>query len=243
MNGGAAEARKLGITEATQDFIAFVDADDLLEAGALEDAYTEIVSSGADICIWELWRFDEQSTWQHDANPKDFPKTGEDAVLLTLGGWRIHPLGVTRKFIYEKAYQGFTETTINADELLTRLVFSHATQVVGCKRKYFYRSHPVSTTRILNARRLSSLRSHLWLLNFAHRFPAAPTGEMARGAIWEAWFYWTQRKQFGVSATLRELRIFLVGLYRFPGLSSLLWRSPKYLAGLLFLSIAVWIPL
>ena len=137
VNGGAAEARKWGVAEATQELIAFVDADDLLEEGALEDAYTEITSSGADICIWELWRFDEQSKWRHDANPKNFPKTGVDAVLLTLGGWHIHPLGVARKFLYKKAYQGFTETTINADELLTRLVFSHAAQVVGCNKKYF----------------------------------------------------------------------------------------------------------
>jgi glycosyltransferase involved in cell wall biosynthesis len=243
VNGGATEARKVGIAEATQDFIACVDADDLLEPNALEEAYATITSSSSDICIWELWIFDEQSMRLHNANAKNFPKTGVEAVLLSLGEWRIHLYGMVRRCVFEKAYKGFSETMFMADELLTRLVFSHATQVVNCKKKYYFRSHPLSSTRILSARRLNSLRRHLWLLKFARRFPAAPMGEIARNAIWEGWYYWTQRKQIGVSVTLRELRVFLVGLYSFPALLPLLWRSPKHLGGLMFLTIAVWIPL
>jgi glycosyltransferase involved in cell wall biosynthesis len=240
-NGGAAEARRLGISEATQHLIAFVDADDLIEIDALKEAYLEIIASDSDICIWELWRFDEDNEWKHDANPRNFPITGAEAVLLTLEGWRIHGLGVSRKHLYERAYQGFSEVGFNADELLTRLVFSNAQQVVSCAKKYFYRSNPSSSTRALNARSVTALRSHLWLLNFALRYPDAPVKKMARGAIGSAWFYWRRRKQIGVPATLRELRIFLAGLYRFPNLLSLLWQSPKHLGGLLFLSIVVWV--
>ena len=241
VNGGAAEARKLGISEATHDLIALVDADDLLEPDALGGAYAAIMSSGADICIWELWRFDEQTKWRHDANPTDFPKTGVEAVLLTLGGWRIHAAGVARKFLYEKAYQGFAEKAFNADELLTRLVFSHAAQVVQCNKKYYYRSHASSTTRVLDARRLSSLRSHLWVLNFALRFPGAPITEMVCGAIGEAWFFWTQRKRIGTVATFNELRSFLSGIYSTTGLWRMLLKNPKHLVALLLLSTAVWV--
>ena len=240
-NGGAAEARRLGISEATQHLIAFVDADDLIEIDAIKEAYLEIISSDSDICIWELWRFDEDKEWKHDANPRDFPKTGDEAVLLTLEGWRIHGLGISRKHLYEGAYKGFSEVGFNADELLTRLVFSNAKKVVNCAKKYFYRSNPASSTRTLTARSVTALRSHLWLLDFALRYPDAPVKMMARGAIGAAWFYWRRRKQIGVPATLRELQIFLAGLYRFPSLLSLLWQSPKHLGGLLFLSIAVWV--
>jgi glycosyltransferase involved in cell wall biosynthesis len=242
VNGGIAAARWSGIAEATQDLLAPVDADDCLEKDALEEAYARIKSSGADICLWDLWRFDEHKTWRHDANRDDFPKTGMEAALLTLGRWRIHAFGMSRKCLFEKAYQGFTETTTNADELLGRLVFSHAAQVVGCNKKYLYRSNPESASRALKPRRLSSLRSHLWLLDFSRRFPTPPTNEMVRGAIWEAWMYWTHRKEIGVSETLQELRRFLPGIYRVPGLWSFLWRNPKYLGALLILSIAVRVP-
>jgi hypothetical protein len=150
---------------------------------------------------------------------------------------------MVKKSLYVKAYDGFKETMFMADELLVRLVFSNSMQVVDCKRKYFFRSHALSSTRVLSVRRLSSLRRHQWLLNFARRFPAAPIGEMTRGAIWEAWYYWTKRKQIGMPETLGELKIFLSVMYSFPGLMALLWRSPKYIGALLFLSVAVWIPL
>lgn len=241
VNGGAAEARKLGISAASQDLIALVDADDLLETEALAVAYAAMISSGADICIWDLWRFDVEKKWRFDAaNPEVFPKSGREAVLLTLGGWGIHPLGISHKSIYKKAYQELIETAYNADELLTRLVFSHATMVVGCEKKYFYRSNPLSTSRVLNARRLSSLRSCLWLLDFARNYPEAPIRKMVRGGIGEAWFYWKNRNQIGNVETLRELRVFLPKIARFPGLLSWLWQSPKHFIALLFLSVAMW---
>lgn len=243
VNGGAAEARRLGIAEATQQLIAFVDADDLIEIDALKEAYLKIIASGCDVCIWELWQFDENRKWKHDANPKDFPITGTDAVLLTLDGWRIHGLGITRKYLYESAYKDFSEDGFNADELLTRLVFSKTEQIESCAKKYFYRSNPASTTRVLTSRSVTALRSHLWLLEFALRYPDAPLKQMARGAIGAAWYYWSRRKQIGVAITLREIQIFLSRLYRFPGLLLLLWLSPKHLGGLVFLSIAIWIQL
>ncbi|MEO5658255.1 MAG: glycosyltransferase family 2 protein [Polaromonas sp.] len=242
VNGGIAEAKKLGIATATQDLIAFVDADDLIETNALKEAYEKMITSNADICIWKLWRFDEEKQWQHDANPTGFPKKGAEAVLLTLGVWRIHPLGVSRKYLYERAFQGFAENGTNADELLTRLAFSHAKQVVGCNKKYYYRSNPLSSTRALSARSVTALRSHLWLLDFAHGYPGAPIKQMARGAIGDAWFYWTKRRQIGLTSTLRELQNFLPRIYRFKGLWALLWRSPKHLIALLILSVAAWVP-
>lgn len=241
VNGGAAEARRLGISAASQYLIALVDADDLLEIDALAVAYAAMISCGADICVFDLWSFDTIKKWRHNANPKVFPKTGREAALLTLGGWRMHAAGMSLKTIYTKAYKEFAETAFNADELITRLVFSHAAKVVGCKKKYFYRSHSASTTRTLNVRRLSSLRSHLWLLNFARNFPEAPIREMVRGAIGEAWFYWTQQKRIGTFATLNALRSFLAEIYSINGLLRMLLQSPKHLVALIFLSMGVWI--
>jgi glycosyltransferase involved in cell wall biosynthesis len=236
VNGGAAEARKLGVYAASQDLIALVDADDLLETDALADAYAVMMSSAADVCIWDLWSFDAENKWRHAANPNSLPKTGREAAILTLGGWRMHAAGMSLKSLYKKAYRELAETAFNADELLTRLVFSHATMIVGCQKKYLYRSHAASTTRVLSVRRLSSLDSCLWLLNFAHHYPEAPIRTMVRGGIAEAWFYWKNRNQIGKAETLSALREFLPKIARFPGLWSWLWQSPKHFIALLFLS-------
>lgn len=237
VNSGAVEARKLGIFAASQDLIAFVDADDLLEADALAVAYTTMTSSRSDACIWDLWSFDSKNKWRHDANPNSLPMTGREATLLTLGGWRMHAAGVFLKTLYKKAYQDFSETAFNADELLTRVVFSYATIVDGCEKKYFYRSHASSTTQALHVRRLSSLRSCLWLLDFARNYPAAPIRKMVRGGISEAWFYWKNRNQIGDIETLNELRIFVPKITRFAGLWSWLWRYPKSFIALVILTI------
>jgi glycosyltransferase involved in cell wall biosynthesis len=240
VNGGAAEARRFGISAASQDLISLVDADDLLETDALAVAYTEMTSSGSDICIFDLWCFDTVNKWRHDANPDVLPKTGREAVILTLGSWHMHGAGISLKALYEKAYREFTETAFNADELLTRLVFSNAIKIVGCEKKYFYRAHSASTTQTLNVRSLSSLRSSLWLLDFARNYPEAPIRAMVLRSISEAWFYWKKRNQIGNDATLRELRIFIPKIDRFPGLWSWLWRSPKHFVALTILSMVIW---
>ena len=239
VNGGAAEARKVGVFAASQDWIAPVDADDLLETDALAVAYAAITLSGAEICIWDLWCFNGESNWRHGANPNKLPLTGREAMVLTLGDWRMHSFSLYHKALYKGAYQGFTETAFNADELLTRIVFSHATMVVGCEKKYFYRCHSQSTTQTLNVRKLSSLRSCLWLLDFARNYPEAPIRKMVRGSISHAWFYWKNRNQIGNVETLNELRIFVHKISLFPGLWSWLWRSPKHFIGLLLLSVLV----
>lgn len=50
-NGGASNARNLGIENATGDFIAFVDADDKLEENYIEILYDKLSQYNADICI------------------------------------------------------------------------------------------------------------------------------------------------------------------------------------------------
>jgi glycosyltransferase involved in cell wall biosynthesis len=75
-NGGAADARRDGFRAAECDYVAFVDADDYLEDGALEEAYNTLVDTASDMCILQLWRLH---------NDRDFEyidlSTGECQVL------------------------------------------------------------------------------------------------------------------------------------------------------------------
>lgn len=236
-NGGAAAARLDGIQAAAHDWVALVDADDFLETAAVREAYRAAQSTGADLCIWDLWRYEEGREWRHLAlDPAIFPLPGHQAVLMTLDGWRIHPLGVARKALYERAYDGFTETALNADELLTRLVFSHAASVAFCGSRYFYRSNPSSTTRARSPRMLSTLDSTLWLLAFAKTYPEASPRSIARTGIGQAWAFWQDRADYGGDAAVGERVLpFLARLVRESGMPRWIWRHPQHLAALLWM--------
>ena len=62
-NGGVSHARNLGLEKASGQYITFVDADDHIEPDYLQQLYTDIVSSHADIVIaglLKVWKDDRQ---------------------------------------------------------------------------------------------------------------------------------------------------------------------------------------
>jgi glycosyltransferase involved in cell wall biosynthesis len=238
-NGGAAEARRTGLLNASNDLIAFVDADDYLDDDAVLDGYERIAETGADICIWERWVLENGSERDYEQTPSSFPQTGAAATLLTLGGWKIHPWGVSRKSIYLAAYENFHETIVNADELLTRLVFQRAKSVVGSRKRYVHRAHNASTMQQFNPRRLTYLRSLVWLLKFAENVSGAPKRKMALDAIYTLSYYWPDRKRFGEKETAREMLTVAPQIFALSW--TWLWRHPKYFAYIGYLIAHAWI--
>ncbi|HEX8272059.1 MAG TPA: glycosyltransferase family 2 protein [Longimicrobiaceae bacterium] len=241
-NGGAAEARRVGIHAAKCEWIACVDADDYLDSGAVEAAYETAVRTGADVCIWQMWRSTPEGESRHLAlDGLSFPMTGREAVLLTLGTWRIHPLGVSRKRNYVAAYDGFEETSWNADELITRLVLANADRISLCDKRYYYRIHPSSSSQALRPRRLSELDSHLWLIRFCHEHsvPQAIVERIVLNAIGFAWFLMRNRQGIGIQATHRAVRSFVAELQRAQPVWPWILRRPKHLFALLAISVLV----
>lgn len=237
-NGGIAEARRDGIIAATQEWIALVDADDLLEENALSVAYEAAVSTNTDICIWELWRFDDDREWVSiKNNPENFPISGRQAALLTLGEWRIHPLGVSKKSLYVKAFENFKETCTNADELITRLIFMHAESVSACDKKYFYRVNLSSSTNTLHPRLLGVLDSCLWLIEFCNNFNDAPVRKIVLVGIEQSWWFYKKRKELGIKATKHKISFFIRKLYQSGALSPWIFLHPKHLVALVVLTV------
>ena len=235
-NGGAAEARRDGFNAARCDWVAVLDADDTLEANAVSYAYQKTSDEEADICIWDMWRFDEHRSWPNIVlDPAGFPKTGRQAVLETLGEWRIHPLGVAKKKLYLEAYRNFNQTCVNADELITRLLFVGAKKVVFCEKKYFYRVNTASATHEVSPRRLTSLDSFIWLLEFCRSYPEVPPESIGKDALVQAWHFWVQRRSFGSTEVVRALSRFLPRFVRVSRLHRWLWRYPKHCVGLIVL--------
>ncbi len=237
-NGGIAKARFDGIAAAKCEWVAFVDADDYLEAGAVKAAWEGAIASGSEVCLWDMWRSDHRGEWcGHPLEDVNFPLTGREATLMTLGTWRIHGLGVSRKALFTNAYRNFTAEGCNADELISRLALSYALSVTRCHKRYFYRVNPSSSSLRLRPHRLTELDTHLYLLSFAKDF-AAPLPlqqKVVRNAIGNAWYFWCKRKEIGQAHTLLKLEEFLGQLSKTKSVLHAVKFHPKHITAYFFL--------
>lgn len=207
-----------------------VDADDCIEPEAVAAAFSQALKDESDICIWQLWRFNTDHRWRmFELRPEKFPISGRQAVIDTFGKWRIHPLGVAKKPLYADAYMGFEEMAFNADELLTRLVFSRAKQVSVCEKRYFYRLNMQSTSQKKQIGHLSGLDSAIWLLHFSKQYPEVPTGVVGSRAVSCAWQVFKSRAFYGEQATRTALAGFLTDMAQHGELEKWLWYHPRRL--------------
>lgn len=67
-NGGVSHARNIGLSAATGRYITFIDADDHVQVNYLEQLYTDITTSGADLVIVGPVKF-----WE-DGRPNEVPE-------------------------------------------------------------------------------------------------------------------------------------------------------------------------
>ena len=238
-NSGAAAARKKGIFAAEYDLIALVDADDFLEEGAIEDAYSRFTED-IDLVIWELWKFEvDGSTRRTQANPTSFPLRGEEALLKSLGAWNAHPLGIARKKNYVRAYDDFSIESYNADELITRLLFKGCRSIAGSSKKYFYRTNPNSTTQTISDKHLTVLRSHIWLIELCLKTKNAPTASVVFGAIYAAYTFFKKRNLYNKEKLNAELLKFLLSAGSIPFVWKAMLLKPKYLGAFALLSLYI----
>jgi glycosyltransferase involved in cell wall biosynthesis len=236
-NSGAAAARKKGILAAKYDLIALVDADDFLEEGAIEDAYSRFTED-IDLVIWELWKLEiDGLKHRTQANPTSFPLRGEEALLKSLGAWNVHPLGIARKQIYVRAYDDFSIESYNADELITRLLFKGCRSIAGSSKKYFYRTNPNSTTQTISDKNLTVLRSHIWLIELSLKTTNAPTASVVFGAIYAAHTIIKQRKLYNKEKLNSELRTFILSAASIPFVWQAMLLKPKYLGAFALLCL------
>lgn len=228
VNSGIAAARKAGFIAASNDLVAIVDADDLIERDALMDAFLKITED-VDLCIWNLVRIDNNGQISKTtANPQSLPISGEQAALLTLGHWRIHPLGVARKYLYLDAYKDFFVDSVNSDELITRLLLRRARKIVGSEKKYFYRINSESSSLKFSIKHLSVWRSNLWLIKFAMDLKNAPIDILVKQSIYSSFIFWKKRDVYGWQNVRKEMRSYAWSLAKLAPAWRFMAKNPKY---------------
>lgn len=226
-NVGAAAARKVGILQASCDWISIVDADDYIEPDAISTALAKAIQDCSEMCIWQLWRFNEKRAWcSMSLEPVSFPKTARQAVVDTLGRWKIHPMGVAKKELYLAVYRQFNEKYWNADEIISRLLFSESQQISLCEKRYFYRVNPNSISNKKQIK-LTGLKTAIWVVIFSKNYPEVPPSVAGSIAVSCAWNVLRNRKHYGNRATSEALSDFTSQLIQFGDLKKWLWRAPK----------------
>lgn len=139
-NVGAAKARHMAIGKASYDIIAFLDADDLLSPGALGNALRRLIDNDLDMCSLQMVRLFLDGHTEPFVPPLDEIISGQEAFRRTLGGWTVHPMGVMRRVVYQRATDAFVFHGHSDDEVLTRHLFLAARSVSGVHDLYLYRT-------------------------------------------------------------------------------------------------------
>lgn len=171
-NSGAPLITRYGaIMRSDAQWIAPLDADDEIEPTYLEQLLKKAAQEQADIVYPTMWRnHDSQFVPLPDFDYKT--RSGADAMILTLGSWRI---GTNGGIISRKRFEGmdiadFPEAhRINADEVYDREVMYRAERVAFSTAKYFYRMNPESVSNQTSIRRFDFLVTDGVLLDFIRK--------------------------------------------------------------------------
>lgn len=147
----ALEPRRKAILEAKADWIAKLDADDILEPTALEKLISLQKKYDADLVLPTVYTFKE-GVEPSLRLPKskvfyDTPHKGRDLIKHTLLGWKFAASGgLTRKSLYLKVYDKYSykDDYSVIDEICSRHLLLENPLTVFSKSKYFYRSNEFS---------------------------------------------------------------------------------------------------
>ncbi len=141
-NVGATKARHIAVQRASHEIIAFLDADDLLSPGALGNALRHLIDHDLDMCNLQMVRLFPDGHTEPFIAPLDDIISGQEAFRRTLGGWKVHPMGLMRRSVYFHAVKTFAFHGHSDDELLTRHLFLASRSVGGVRDYYIYRITP-----------------------------------------------------------------------------------------------------
>lgn len=153
-SGRCLEPRLAAVHAAKADLVMCVDADDILDSAALEQAVRRQSETGAEIVLLVMAGFSSP----HPHSPSfllpsgDFPLQrvvrGTEAAAMTLGKWELSFNGALclKKLYLETEKMLPSSASTHLDEAQTRMLLDAATSVAWVPAPYWYRDAPGSVT-------------------------------------------------------------------------------------------------
>ncbi len=167
VNSGQATARNIALAEATAQYVCMVDADDWLSADALASAVDTFEQQPATDCaVFHLVKaFDNGARTEDYGLPTALAQgnsiSGTEALRLSLDGWQLHGLYVTRTELHRR-YPFDDSSRLYSDDNTTHIHYLHSREVRACAGRYFYRQH-ASLTKSFSPLHFEYVRANLAL--------------------------------------------------------------------------------
>lgn len=159
-NSGAARAREHGISSCNTEYVMILDCDDLLSDDAIEKALKLITLKSPDIILPNVKVQNSSGEYSEFIYfNKNTEYLGLECLKNSLAGWKVHGWMCAKKDIFIKSYATYKKynTTnanyINNDEIIVRLNFFYAKNVIKSSGTYFYQNNLESTTKRVNHNR------------------------------------------------------------------------------------------
>jgi glycosyltransferase EpsH len=151
VNMGENGARRSALRNARGEFVTFVDSDDWIDADCLLRAIAKAQQTSAEVVLFAVEHFGGDTVLRRQLlDGLDWPMDGTRALAHTIGGWRIHGLGIFRRVLYNRAFVEFENYDlprgVGVAELATRIALFLAPTIDHVDCLYHYRAHPSSLT-------------------------------------------------------------------------------------------------
>lgn len=159
-SGSARPTIDEGLKAASGEFVCIIGNDDIIAPDFLRKLADRQKETGADMTLGRMCMFyDDAPDMPAPAVPEegfDFSAVpdGKQAVMMTVGGWRIGANGalVRRSLILSQRSRTPVLNHMNADEFDTRELLLMSGRVAFTDAAYRYRSHSGSITKISSRR-------------------------------------------------------------------------------------------
>ncbi|AOP54788.1 glycosyltransferase family 2 protein [Brevibacterium aurantiacum] len=148
-SGGAAAPRNVGLDHASGEFIFFLDSDDYLLPGALEDMYREARRVNAEIVLGKM-----ESSGDRKAPSSMFTKSLDNALLVedkvweTFGPWKLF----SRNLIERLSLRFPTDMVIGEDQVFVSQAYLAAERVAVLADRSYYHFRPRDDGRNVTSR-------------------------------------------------------------------------------------------
>ena len=159
---GAALCRNLGLKQAQGDYLSVLDSDDFFDKRLLEEAYNQCRQDQADICVYDVWYYDNASgqldpvpwAFQRDKLPAKRPFSfhdNPDYIFNFTNNWAWNKM-FRRRFVEDNGLH-FQNVAHTNDTYFTCMAMVLAKAITVLDRKYvYYRTNAAASLTSHNIR-------------------------------------------------------------------------------------------